>query len=169
MRLLILGGTGWLGGELAATALRLGHDVTCLARGESGPTPAGITFIGADRDQPDGLAALPPETWDAVLDVSRQPGHVRRAVGLLADRSGAYVFVSSGSVYADQGPLGQDESAPTLEPLAGDVMESMATYGEAKVASEQHVLTGFGTARSLIARVGLIGGPDDVTDRTDVN
>ncbi len=61
---------------------------------------------------------------------------------------------------------GQDETAPLLPPLAGDVMETMTTYGEAKVACEQHVLDAYGADRTLIARAGLIGGPGDIFDRT---
>jgi 2'-hydroxyisoflavone reductase len=166
MRLLILGGTGWLGGEIAGTALRQGHHVTCLARGTSGSVPSGAALIRADRDDPDGLAPVVDGRWDAVLDVSRQPGQVRRAVAALHPVSDLYVFVSSGSVYADHKTPNQDEDGPLLSPLEGDVMESMQTYGEAKVASEQHVRTGCGLERSLIARVGLIGGPGDVSDRT---
>ncbi len=138
MRLLILGGTGWLGGELATTAIRDGHQVTCLARGTSGPVPAGATLVKGDRDDPDGLAAVAADRWDAVLDVSRQPGQVRRAVAELT--TDTYVFVSSGSVYSDHGTPNQDETGPLLAALGSDVMESMATYGEAKVAAEQHVL-----------------------------
>lgn len=100
------------------------------------------------------------------MDVSRQPGQVRRAVSALVGRSHTFVFVSSGNVYADHRAPGQDETAPLLPALAGDVMESMETYGEAKVACEQFVLDGYAADRSLIARVGLIGGPGDIFDRT---
>jgi 2'-hydroxyisoflavone reductase len=164
--MLILGGTGWLGGEIAGTAVRQGHDVTCLARGTSGSVPAGAAFVRADRDDPSGLAPAVDGHWDAVLDVSRQPGQVRRAVAALQPVSDRFVFVSSGSVYADHATPKQDEDGPLLPALEGDVMESMQTYGEAKVASEQHVRMGFGPERSLIARVGLIAGPGDVSDRT---
>jgi nucleoside-diphosphate-sugar epimerase len=166
MRLLVLGGTAWLGRCVAATAVELGHRVTCLARGDSGDAPAGASFVRADRDRPDGLAEVATEEWDAVVDVSRQPGQVRRAVAALADRSALFVFTSSGNVYADHGTPGDDESAALLPPLDGDVMETMETYGPAKVACEQHVRAAFGAGRSLILRVGLIGGPGDIFDRT---
>ena len=77
-----------------------------------------------------------------------------------------YVFVSSGNVYADHRTPSADEEAPLLPPLAGEVMESMETYGQAKVACEQQVQQAFGPDRALIARVGLIGGPGDIFDRT---
>lgn len=166
MRLLLLGGTGWLGGYLAQTALDRDHDVTCLARGESGTIPDGARLIRADRDRPDAYDALTDASWDVVLDVSRQPGHVRRAVAALEDRSDSYVFISSASVYADEGTPGADESADLLPALDSDVMETMETYGEAKVACERHVLDAYGSGRSLLLRVGLIGGPGDITNRT---
>lgn len=166
IRLLILGGTAWLGGYIATTALERGHHVTCLARGTSGRAPDGAVFVGADRDQPGAYDDVLRDEWDAVVDVSRQPGQVRRAAGALAARSSSYIFVSSGNVYADHGTPGQDESAELLPALEGEVMESMETYGEAKVACEQHVTDAFGLDRSFVARVGLIGGPGDVFDRT---
>ena len=81
----MLGGTAWLGHTVALEALRRGHDVTCLARGSSEPPP-GATFVTADRDLDDGLAAVAGEAWDAVVDVTRHPGHARRAVRDLAAR-----------------------------------------------------------------------------------
>lgn len=166
MRLLVLGGTAWLGRCLATTAVELGHRVTCLARGNSGAGPGGSVFVRADRDRPDAFGEVAHEEWDAVVDVSRQPGQVGRAVAALAERTALFVFTSSGNVYADHGTPGDDEGAALLPALDGDVMESMETYGPAKVACEQQVLTAFGTERSLILRVGLIGGPGDLFDRT---
>jgi len=166
MRLLVLGGTAWLGGYITTTALARGHQVTCLARGSSGSAPDGAAFARADRDEPGAYDEVLGDQWDAVVDVSRQPGQVKQAAAALAGRSSSFIFISSGSVYADHGTPGQDESTEVLPALDGDVMETMETYGEAKVACEQHVLDAFGPDRSLIARVGLIGGPGDVSDRT---
>lgn len=165
MDLLILGGTGWLGGTMATTALGRGHAVTCLARGHSGKVPAGAKLLRTDRDQPDAYAEVASRDWGAVVDVSRQPGQVRRAAEALGSRTTTYVFVSSGSVYADHSTPGQDETAPLLPPLEGDVMRSMEEYGEAKVACERRVLDLFGAERALIVRAGLIGGPGDASDR----
>jgi nucleoside-diphosphate-sugar epimerase len=166
MRILVLGGTAWLGGEIARTALADGHQVSCLARGESGDVPAGAWHVRADRDQPGAYDAVKDEDWDLVADVSRHPGHVRSAVAALEPRAARYAFVSTGNVYADHDTPGTDESAPLREPLNGERMESMETYGEAKVACEQAALSGFGGERTLIARAGLIGGPGDVSGRT---
>jgi nucleoside-diphosphate-sugar epimerase len=166
MRLLVLGGTAWLGRYIAATGVERGYHVTCLARGESGAVPPGAAFTRADRDGSGAYREVGGEEWDVVIDVSRQPGQLRRATAALAGGAGSFVFVSSGNVYADHGTPGSDESAALLPALAGDVMESMETYGQAKVACERHVLDGFGPGRTLIARVGLIGGPGDTFDRT---
>jgi len=114
MRLLVLGGTAWLGGCVATTALERGHQVTCLARGSSGPVPAGATFVRADRDRPRAYDEVVREQWDVVVDVSRQPGQVRHAVTALAPRSSSYVFISSGNVYADHSEVGADESSALL-------------------------------------------------------
>ena len=166
MRLLILGGTGWLGGYVAGAARRHGDEVTCLARGSSGPVPDGVRFVKADRDRSDAYDLVAAQDWDAVVDVSRQPGQVRIAADLLRERSASFVFISSVSAYRDTDVPGADETAALLPALQGDVMESMQTYGEAKVACEQNVLSAFGPARSCIVRVGLIGGPGDLFDRS---
>ncbi len=165
MRFLVLGGTAWLGGHVTSTALALGHQVTCLARGSS-DAPDGAVFVHADRTQSGAYDQVAGEQWDVVIDVSRQPGQVKSAVAALADRSEFFVFVSSGNVYADHSTPGQDEDGTLLPALTSDVMDSMEIYGQAKVACEQHVLRAFGPERALIARVGLIGGPGDVFDRT---
>jgi 2'-hydroxyisoflavone reductase len=165
MRLLVLGGTAWLGGHVASSALASGLQVTCLARGSSG-APQGAVLIRADRTRPGAYDEVAEKQWDLVVDVARQPGHVRTAVAALAPCTGFFVFVSSSNVYADHSTAGQDEDAAVLPALDGDVMESMSTYGEAKVACERHALSAFGPDRVLIARVGLIGGPGDVFDRT---
>lgn len=162
MRLLVLGGTAWLGGEVAAEGVRRGHEVVCLARGESGEVPTGARLVRGDRDRSDAYDGVGGH-WDAVVDVARHPGHVRGAVAALdTDR---YLFVSTGNVYAETAPLHQDETAALLPPLESDRMASMEEYGSAKVACEQAVLEAFGD-RALIARAGLIGGPGDTSGRS---
>jgi hypothetical protein len=106
------------------------------------------------------------QDWDGVVDVARQPGHVRGAVTRLADRAGRWAFVSTGNVYASHAAVGADESADLLEPAMGDsVAASPEAYGAGKVACEQAVLGGLG-ARAIIARAGLIGGPGDASGRS---
>lgn len=165
MRILILGGTAWLGGQIAHTALDRGHDVTALARGESGSVPAGATLVRADRSRPDAYDRVRGQDWDAVVDVTWQPGFVRSATTALAGRVGHWVYVSSCSVYADHDTPGADESAALLPALDSDTADR-ETYGEAKVACEALLREAVGERRCTLARAGLIGGPGDHTDRT---
>lgn len=160
MDLLVLGGTAFLGHEIARSALARGHRVTCAARGSAEP-PAGAALVRIDRDEDDGLAPLAGRRWDVVIDVARQPGHVRRAVrDLTADHR---VFVSSGNAYADFSSIEQSEDAATLAPLVADTMSSDDDYGAAKVACEQAVLA---AGPAAVVRSGLIAGPGDWSGRS---
>ncbi len=112
---IVLGGTSWVGGQIAHEALRRGHDVTCLARGESGNAPAGVTFVQADRSDPRAYDQVSGRSWDVVIDLARQPGQVRSAIAALGFGAAHWTFVSTGSVYADQsGPL--TEESPGARP-----------------------------------------------------
>lgn len=173
MRLLVLGGTAWLGGEIVTAALASGHEVTCLARGESGRVPTGARFVSADRDKPDAYASvLPstsepsPERWDAVIDLSRSLDQVRAAVDALEPHADAYLFVSSTSAYASQSERGADEDAATFPDPDPTTPAADVPYGVAKAAAERAVLAAFGPDRSAIVRPGLIGGPGDPTGRS---
>src|SRR5690349_9749701 len=99
MRLLILGGTRFLGRAIATCAVADGHEVMCAARGVAGPVAAGARLIQVDRDRADGLSPLADERFDAVVDVTRHPGQVRRAVAALRRPSVHWTFVSTVSVY----------------------------------------------------------------------
>ncbi len=157
---LVLGGTSWLGGQIAHHAVMRGHDVTCLARGESGEAPPAATFVRGDRDDPSAYEKVIDQRWDMVIDVSRQPRQVRSAVEVLGGTASHWTLVSTGSVYADQsGPLTED--SPLLDPIDDDVA-GPETYGEGKVACEQIVRS---LPHHLVVRVGLIGGPGDRSDR----
>ncbi len=164
MSILILGGTAWLGGHLARAGLAAGHDVTCLARGESGSVPDGARFVRGDRTTSEGYAGLSPvREWDLVVDVSRQPRQVRTALAALSGRTRNWAFVSSGSVYADHSTPGDDEGARLLPALTSDV-GSDEEYGRAKVACEA-LVTAARPGASLVARSGLIAGAGDTSDR----
>lgn len=162
MRLLILGGTQFLGRAIAAYGCALGHEVTCAARGLAGPIPTGARFIRVDRDSADGLAPVVDIKFDAIVDVSRHPGQVRRAVAALRRNSVHWTFVSTVSVYADNSTPGQRADTASLRvPTAPEIEQSSEeTYGAAKVACEQ--ATGEG---AFICRAGLIVGPEDPTGR----
>src|SRR5437868_11211453 len=162
MRLLILGGTQFLGRAIAGHARAMGHDVTCAARGVAGAAPDGVRFIRVDREDPNGLAPLAREAFDALVDVSRHPGQVRRAVRALKPRVAHWTFVSTVSVYADNATIGQRADTAQLKaPTAPEVEHSTEeTYGAAKVACEQAV-----GDDAFICRAGLIVGPEDPTGR----
>ena len=138
-----------MGREVTDAALARGHSVTCLARGEAGRFAEGCRTVIADRGRLGAYDAVVDESWDAVIDVARQPGQVRRAVSALQPVASRFLFVSSGNVYAGQRELGQDEDAALLSPLDSDVMGSMEHYGEAKVACERAVLNEFRARESL--------------------
>lgn len=162
MDVLLLGGTGWLGGEIARAALAQGHAVTALARGTAA-VPDGVALVRADRSEGGAYEGVLGRDWDLVLDVAWQPGLVRSAVAALGDRAARWVYVSSGSVYrAADDPAG-DESDPLHDPLDADTAEP-DQYAAAKVACEQIITTGLGD-RAVIARAGLIGGSGDGSDR----
>ncbi|MEP7034525.1 MAG: NAD-dependent epimerase/dehydratase family protein [Actinomycetota bacterium] len=165
MKILVLGGTSWLGGEVARVGLERDHSVTCLARGVSGQAPLGVTFVSADREEDSAYELVHDQDWDGVVDVSWQPRFVRGAVSALAERTARWVYVSSCSVYGAHDTIGADESAFLLPALTGD-HATRDSYGEAKVACERLVLEGNGRDKTVIARAGLIGGPGDHTDRT---
>lgn len=160
MDLLILGGTAFLSRQIARQAVERGHRVTCVARGSAEP-PDGVSFVRADRDEESGLTSLADRMWDSIVDVSRQPGQVRRAVRDLRTRH--RVFISSGNVYADFSRIEQGEDSAVLDPLCFDAMETDDDYGPAKVACERIVRA---AGPCAVVRSGLIGGPGDDSGRT---
>jgi len=174
-RILILGGTGFIGPHTVQYAVERGHQVSIFTRGrrEAG-LPEGVEQLVGDRN--DDHSALEGRTWDVVLDNNAQDYRwVQKSTALLADATQHYVFVSSISAYALEGfgyenadrilrePV-VDEDYPRIEPPEGWQDGDDAPYGLMKTLSENIVHAAF-PGRAAIVRPGLIVGPGDPTDR----
>ncbi len=162
MKVLIMGGTLFLGRHLVEASLARGHEVTLFNRGRTNPDafPA-VETVRGDRDG--NLVELHGREWDAAIDTSaRIPRWVWTSADVLV---GHYTFISSASVYAEPMVVGTDEAAPVMT-LADESIEEVtdATYGALKVLCERALEAAFG-GRSLIVRAGLIVGPYDPTGR----
>ncbi|WP_344889979.1 NAD-dependent epimerase/dehydratase family protein [Nonomuraea antimicrobica] len=156
MKVLVLGGTEFVGRAVVDEALALGWEVTTFNRGSHAPVE-GVTALRGDRAAPGGLAALESGEWDVVVDTwSWAPSAVRDTAALLAGRAGSYVYVSSRSVYADPVPYGADESAPVVASSPDESDDS--DYARNKAGAELAAVAAFGD-RALLARAGLILGP----------
>ena len=176
MKLLIIGGTRFVGRHLVAAALSRGHEVTLFNRGNSPmfARPAGVDVIVGDRNT--DLDRLRGRQWDAVVDTCGYlPRSVKAAAELLSGAVDRYVFISSQSAYADVSVPGVVETSPLATLTSEQLAEAYridssgypsygALYGGLKALCEQtieEVMPG----RALIVRPGLIVGPYDYTDR----
>ncbi len=165
MKLLILGGTAFIGRHLVDAALERGHEVTLFNRGQHNPNlyPA-VERLRGDRDG--DLTALRGRRWDAVVDTCGYvPRIVRASAEALADAVDHYTFISTISVYPDLSLKDMDEDAP-LATLDDPSVEEVTgeTYGGLKVLCEATVEQAL-PGRALIVRPGLIVGPHDPSDR----
>jgi 2'-hydroxyisoflavone reductase len=174
VRILILGGTRFVGRQIALEGLRRAHQITLFNRGTRSPPASDIETIVGDRRR--DLARLAGRRWDACVDTSGYvPGQVRASAELLAPSVAHYTFISTLSTYADSGAAEHDESAPVATVDAGEVkrlelVEPVGpnagdaygdAYGALKALCESAVAA---TVRAaLIVRPGLIVGPHDYT------
>jgi 2'-hydroxyisoflavone reductase len=167
LRVLIFGGTGFIGPHFVRELRAGGHKVTLFNRGKRNPGlfPDIETLIG-DRNAPGYADALKGRDWDVVVDDSGYfPRQVKASVDVLKDRVQHYIYVSSISAYADLTPPGIDEDyklAKLDDPEAKEITET--NYGGLKAACEQIVEQTFG-ARQAVIRPTYIVGPGDHTDR----
>lgn len=165
MKLLVIGGTHFVGRAMVEEAVARGHDVTVFHRGpaEPGGFPE-VEHLHGDRDG--GLDPLRGRWWDAAIDTC---GYVPRVVGdsarLLTTMVSSFVFISTLSVYPNDAPAGGTEETPTHSPPFPETEEITAeSYGPLKVACELEAQGAF-TGRCLVIRPGYIVGPHDPTDR----
>jgi len=165
MKLLIIGGTRFLGRALVEEAGAAGHVVTLFNRGQSNPNLyPDVEQIHGDREGE--LGALRGRHWDAVIDTCGYvPRVVRAAATFLSAAVDHYTFISTLSVYAEPLPVGADETAP-VGSLADESVEEITgeTYGPLKALCERAATEAM-DGRALHVRSGLIVGPHDPTDR----
>jgi 2'-hydroxyisoflavone reductase len=171
LRILFLGGTGFLGPVQVEYALARGHAVTLFNRGKSAPGLYGdrVEVLLGDRDAKvgAGLGALEGERrWDVVIDNSGFiPRHVRDSVELLKDRVGRYLYVSTVAVYDPAGgPVFTESSKLRAAPVPDTEVVSGETYGPLKAECDRIVQAALG-ARATIVRPTYVFGPGDDTDR----
>ncbi|WP_052351616.1 NAD-dependent epimerase/dehydratase family protein, partial [Deinococcus pimensis] len=165
MRILVLGGTQFVGRHIVLEALSRGHQVSTFTRGRTpDDLPDAVERLHGDRDG--DMTALGNRDWDAVVDVSGYvPRVVRASAELLRDHTRRYLFISTISVYEDLAREGVSED-DALARLADPAVEQVTgeTYGGLKVLCEEVVREVYGE-RATIVRPGLIVGPHDHTDR----
>jgi 2'-hydroxyisoflavone reductase len=166
MRLLVLGGTRFLGRAIVDEAIGRGYDVTTFSRGLSGQPRPGAEALRGDRTSFEDLLQLAARDWDGVIDTSTiAPVHVAASAQLLAGRVAHYTYVSTISVYRDFPHQPVTEESPVLD-CPADAPGTMETlgYGELKAGCERAVQEAM-PGRSLIARPGLIIGPHENVGR----
>jgi 2'-hydroxyisoflavone reductase len=168
LRILILGGTSFLGPNLVRYATERGHAITTFTRGRREPglfeeSFARVEQLTGDRDQADGLAALRGRRWDAVIDTS---GHnarwTRESATLLRGSVGRYLYVSSTGVFFPYRTTDIAEDGPVL--LSDTPPREPPSYGVMKALSEHEARAAFGDG-AIVVRPGYIVGPGDLSDR----
>jgi 2'-hydroxyisoflavone reductase len=173
LRILILGGTGFIGPNQVRYAVARGHKITLFNRGNTNPGMfkgmAGIEErIGDRAPNPGNYDALKDGEWDVVIDnPTIRPRWVREAAAAVQGRAKQYVFISTISVYAANDTPGADETAPVLKTDTPDVEDGPTfarLYGALKALAEQEALKAF-PGRVTIIRPGLIVGVGDQSDR----
>jgi 2'-hydroxyisoflavone reductase len=168
-RILILGGTGFVGPHQVRYALQRGHTVTIFNRGRSAPGMFGKDVEELAGDRASDLSALKGKKWDAVIDESASqssaPEWVKLSADLLKDSTDQYLFISTRSVYFDTSRVPMTADAPVLTRENTPIPEGRPlTYGHAKAYAEKEAHAAM-PGRVTVVRPGLIVGPEDDTDR----
>lgn len=163
LRMLILGGTGYIGPHLVKHAVARGHHVTIFTRGRRDPDlPDSIERLTGDRNGQ--LQALEGKTWDVVIDDSAtNPDWVRQSTELLRGKVGRYLFTSSTGVFYPYLKRGLDETAPVMTELK-DPSDGSAKFGTDKAKCEAQVMSVFGD-HGVVVRPSYIVGPGDTSNR----
>lgn len=168
MKILVLGGTQFLGRHIVETLAASGHAVSIFTRGKSkDELPVEVERLYGDRDEgADGIQALAGRSWEVCVDVSGYtPRHVRASAEQLRAVVKRYVYISAASAYGDPDRRPVRETDPVLPPANEDVTEvNGETYGPLKVACENIVREIYGE-RSTVLRPQVVVGPHDQTAR----
>ncbi|MCL1907887.1 MAG: hypothetical protein FWG12_00790 [Holophagaceae bacterium] len=171
LRILILGGTGYLGPATIDAAQARGHKISMFNRGRTRPElyPEVEKLQGdRDPDKDEGLKALESGEWDVVIDNSGYfPRMVKASAELLSTRSKHYIYISSISAYSEPNPVNGDEGAPLAtmdDPTIEDMGASYENFGPLKALCEQAAEVAM-PGRTTIVRPGYIVGPDDPSGR----
>ncbi|PRY39035.1 NAD-dependent epimerase/dehydratase family protein [Umezawaea tangerina] len=174
MRLLVLGGTHFLGRAVVSDALARGWDVTVFRRGISGADPEGVRSVRGDYTGPDDVVRLASAgPWDAVVDtLAYVPRETLAVASALRDAVRRYVLVSTLSVYAGWPVDPLTEDSPVLDAPADagpgfgyDGDPGPSTYGFGKAGCERAVIEVFGADRAAVLRVGVVLGPHEYVGR----
>ncbi|MDR2561523.1 MAG: hypothetical protein LBC63_07115 [Holophagales bacterium] len=171
LKILILGGTGFLGPATIDAALERGHTITMFNRGRTRPELyPNVEKLHGDRDpnKDEGLKSLEGGEWDVVIDNSGYyPRHVKASAELLSTRAKHYIYISSVSAYAEPSPINGLEDAPLAtmtDPTVENMGPNMEYFGPLKALCEQAAEAAM-PGRTTIVRPGYIVGPDDPTGR----
>jgi len=163
MKLLVIGGSRFVGRHMVAAAHARGDSVTLFNRGQSAPAPQAVEFRQGDRRG--DLSPLAHGEWDAAIDTCGYlPGEVARMAQMLKGRVGCYLFISSLSVYASNATPNDEDSALGAIDDPDTTTVDARTYGPLKALCEAEVQRAFGGA-ALLLRPGLVVGPHDPTQR----
>ncbi|MFB6888668.1 NAD-dependent epimerase/dehydratase family protein [Kitasatospora sp. NPDC056327] len=162
MKILLLGGSSFLGRAYASEALARGHEVTTFNRGRTAADLPGVEAVHGDRDSAGDLARLAGDRhWDAVVDTSaQQPAQAADAARLLRDRAAHYTLVSSVHAFADWPARLVDEASP-LHPCPADTPPGQEFSAALKAGCERAVQEYFGAGRTLVLNSGLLIGPHE--------
>ncbi|MEU5783855.1 NAD-dependent epimerase/dehydratase family protein [Micromonospora lupini] len=174
MRLLVLGGTWFVGHAIVRAAIGAGWEVTTFNRGRADPFPEGARLVRGDRTRPEDLAALAAAgPWDVVADTSGYvPSNALAVARALAPVAARYVFMSTLSVYRDWPvkPLNERSEVLDCPPDAGadfgtDTEDGPTSYGYQKAGCEAAAVAVFGADRTTILRPGVVLGPREYVGR----
>ena len=167
MRILMLGGTGFIGPHLVHASLARGHQVSMLNRGRRAPTQnagdfAKVEALRGDRSQPDAYASLAGKSWDVVIDTANSVPWTRQAVAALKGATARFLYVSSTGAFWPYRTVNVPEDGPV--PLADTPPQDPPSFGVMKALSENAAHEGFPKG-NLVVRPGYIVGPGDTSDR----